>query len=120
MTLSNRAVGNKAEELACSHLQEAGYKILTKNFTIQGGELDVVAQKDGCIIAVEVKARFTHEYGTPEESITLRKLRLLKRTLEFYTHRYKLEKWPCRIDMVAIDYIYTSEPRVSIIENISY
>lgn len=116
---SHRAIGNKAEDLACTYLQEHGYQIVARNFTIRGGELDIVAQKEGMIVAVEVKARFTHEYGSPEEAITAAKLQFLQRTLAFYLHRYKLEQWPCRIDLVTIDYIYTSEPLISIIENIS-
>jgi putative endonuclease len=40
------------------------------NWTMRGGELDVVARKDNVIVVCEVKARATDAFGTPLEAMT--------------------------------------------------
>src|SRR6188768_3498553 len=85
---SNRAVGNKAEELVCWYLEERGYRVIERNFRTRSGEIDIVTDLNGLLVFVEVKARYSHDFGLPIESITESKLKFLKRTAEFYIHQH--------------------------------
>ncbi|MCB9779175.1 MAG: YraN family protein [Alphaproteobacteria bacterium] len=49
--------GAAAEALAAVRLEQAGWRILARNWHGRGGELDVVAEKRGRLRFVEVKAR---------------------------------------------------------------
>ena len=54
---NSRSIGDIGEDFVCGYLKENGYDILERNFTIRGGEIDIIAEK-GCIVAfVEVKTR---------------------------------------------------------------
>ena len=49
--------GRKGEDLACTYLQNLGYRILTRNFRNRRYEIDIVASYDGVLVFVEVKTR---------------------------------------------------------------
>ncbi len=48
--------GATAESHACHWLETLGYRILDRNWRRPWGELDIVADKDGVIHVIEVKA----------------------------------------------------------------
>ncbi len=52
-----RVFGLQAETLACGLLMAKGYSILARNYTVKGGEIDVIARRGRSIAFVEVKAR---------------------------------------------------------------
>src|SRR3989344_5394776 len=96
--------GNYGEDLAIKYLKNLGYKILERNFRIRGGEIDIVAKDGDYLVFVEVKARWSHEYGLPVESITPWKIKALLKTALFYCVKIKWGDRPYRIDMVSIDF----------------
>ena len=57
--MTNAAVGLAAEESACRALVSDGWAILAKRVRTKAGEVDAVAEKDGLLAFVEVKARPT-------------------------------------------------------------
>ena len=116
---STRKVGSRAEDLACRILAEKGYKILKQNFQIRGGEIDIIAEQQGVLVFVEVKARYSHDFGLPIESITPSKVRFLKRAAQFYIHQNHLYEKSARFDVVTIDYVL-GNPKIEIIENAFY
>ena len=67
--------GKIAEDLAAEYLQKNGYKIVTRNFRFQKAEIDIIAEKEGLIIIVEVKARSTDAFMLPQEAVTKTKIR---------------------------------------------
>lgn len=50
-------LGQKGEEAACETLLRKGYIIRDRNWRSGKNEIDIVAEKDGRIIVVEVKTR---------------------------------------------------------------
>ena len=40
------------------------------NWTMRGGELDVVARRENLVVVCEVKARATNAFGSPLEAMT--------------------------------------------------
>lgn len=101
---SKRQVGYDAESLACSHLRKLGYKILNRNFTIRGGEIDIIAKDKDTLVFIEVKARYSNSFGTALESITYWKLKSLQKTALFYIQKIRWGDRPYRFDLVAIDH----------------
>ncbi len=51
------ALGVDAEAAACAALERDGWQVLARRLRTEAGELDVVAQRDGLLAIVEVKAR---------------------------------------------------------------
>ena len=55
--LAANAFGRRAERVATLLLFAKGYRVLARNFTVRGGEIDLVARRGATIAFVEVKAR---------------------------------------------------------------
>ena len=51
------AQGRRAERLAAWWLRLKGYRVLTRDFRVPVGEIDLVVQRGQLVAAVEVKAR---------------------------------------------------------------
>lgn len=97
-----RCLGRRGEELAATYLEKKGYLILQRNYRNGAGEMDIVAQEGDCLVFVEVRARSTREYGTPEESITPSKAQRLIEVAQGYLQEQGESAKEWRIDLVAI------------------
>ena len=70
------------------------------------GEIDIIAEdkEAGELVFVEVKYRNTYNYGTPESSITQKKIKTLRRAAEGFLYIRKISDKECRFDVIAIDF----------------
>ena len=50
-------LGRRGERVAARLLKSKGYRILTRNWTITQGEVDLVAFRDGVVAFVEVRSQ---------------------------------------------------------------
>ena len=66
-------LGKEGEELALKYLEKEGYLIKVRNWRFGKSEIDIIAEKDGFVIFVEVKTRGNTHFGEPEEAVTKRK-----------------------------------------------
>ncbi|MGI6333566.1 MAG: YraN family protein [Saccharofermentanales bacterium] len=84
--------GQVAEQAAVDYLVGLGYQILARNYRVHRlGELDLIAELEGKLTVVEVKARHRADlYGGLESSITPAKLRRIRRTTSFYLQENRL------------------------------
>ncbi len=55
--MTNFGLGMQAEQNACAALMADGWTILGRRMRTKAGEIDAVAEKDGLVAFVEVKAR---------------------------------------------------------------
>lgn len=118
--LYNKNVGSRAEELACRYLVSLGYKILERNYLIRGGEIDIIAKDKDYLVFVEVKARYSHDFGLPIEAITPWKVKALLKTALFYIQKVGWGDKGYRLDVVCIDYAKSKEdPEIELIKNIT-
>ena len=115
---STRDLGSVGEKLATKFLQQKGYKILDKNFRSKFGEIDIVAQEEDTLVFVEVKTRWTREYGTPEEAVTPRKIRSIVKTGQYYKLLHPELPEALRIDVVTVDF-FQKKGEVRLIKNIT-
>ncbi len=98
----SRALGALAEARAAEFLQRKGYRVVDRNWTCRGGELDLVCDDRGTLVFVEVRARADARHGTPLETVVDGKRRRLVRAAEIYLHVKKQSTRACRFDVVAI------------------
>jgi putative endonuclease len=98
-----KEIGAHGEELAAKHLAANGYRVLDRNWRWRRGEIDLVVEKGGEIVFVEVKARRSHTFGTPEEAVTRAKQRKLVQTAYAYLARHGRPDTRWRIDVIALD-----------------
>lgn len=101
MKISN-PVGRLGEGKSSKYLQKKGYKIIDRNFRHGYGEIDIVAVKDNVLIFIEVKTRKSVNFGSPIESITKRKLSVLKRTIEYYKKLHPNTPEEMRFDVISV------------------
>jgi putative endonuclease len=99
----NVELGRWGEQLAESHLLKAGATILARNYRSEPGEIDLVIEHEGDLVAVEVKTRTEFDLEAPEEAVTWWKLRRMMRGLETYAIDHDLVDRHWRLDVVAIE-----------------
>jgi len=102
MTFARQILGKLGEELAVEELQRRGYAITARRYRTPGGEIDIVAERAGVLVFVEVKTRADAEFGTAAEAVTLRKQRRLTRMANDYLARELVVDRPCRFDVVTV------------------
>ena len=103
MSDPRRALGELGERLAEQHLLAKGYRIRERNFRIREGEIDLIAETDGSLVFVEVRARKGARMGTAIESLTPAKRRRLIVLAEAYGQVREDLPEDRRIDVIALD-----------------
>lgn len=94
-------LGNKGEQLALHFLVDAGYTILEKNYRYLKAEVDIIAQKNEVLAAIEVKTRTSSYFGNPEEFVNPKKVKLLTLAIDNYVTENDLDV-EVRFDIIAI------------------
>lgn len=100
-----RARGLAAEWVGTLWLMAKGYRILSRQFRAQGGELDIVALTPfwtpRTIVFVEVRARETVDQAV--ESVGVQKRhRVETAALQFCARKPKLARLPRRFDLILL------------------
>ena len=85
--MNKRETGNVGEQLTAYYLERSGYTILRRNYAVKGGEIDIIAQKDGIIAFVEVKTRGHNALDSGVSAVNSRKRRLIVRASQEYLYR---------------------------------
>ncbi len=94
-------VGKIGEDLAKKFLEGKGYKILEQNYRTRFAEIDLVAEKSGKLVFVEVRTKIGENFGTPEDTINKAKLRKVLWNAKNYIG-FKNWQGSCRVDAVCI------------------
>ena len=99
--MNRQALGRLGEDLAAVYLEERGYCILERNVRTRHGEIDLIAEKAGVRVFVEVKLRSGVGYGLPEEAVTAQKRKHILDAIAAYWQA-KAEEIEWRVDVLAI------------------
>lgn len=111
MTASSQALGARGEQLAADWYEANGYQVVSRNWRVAEGELDLVVRRQRTIVFCEVKTRSSLAFGSPAEAVTREK-----------RHRIRLlaAKWletsPVRPGMIRFDVASVLDGDVEIIE----
>jgi putative endonuclease len=103
---TTKQVGDSAEDLALAHLQQAGLRLVVRNYRMPGRggcEIDLImAAPDGTCVFVEVRQRKISSHGGAAASISAVKQRHIVLAAQHYlAHQRHVP--PCRFDVVAVD-----------------
>lgn len=101
--MNKRKIGSTYEYKAESYLIKNRYKILDKNFYFSGGEIDIIAFKDGELVFVEVKYRATNRYGYASEALSIAKLNKIRLGALKYINHHRLVEPKVRFDAILFD-----------------
>lgn len=100
--MTNKEIGNIGEEYTANFLLEKGCEILARNFTVRGGEIDIIAKKGELIHFVEVKARKKSPLETGDKAITKAKINHIVRTAQIYLSKFEIE-CNCVFDVAIVE-----------------
>ncbi len=101
--MNRLGVARLGEQLAGEYLEGAGYVLHDRNWRCLRGEIDIVAEREGRVVIVEVKTRRSHAFGRGEESVTSRKLASLERCAWAYLQAHSLLEGSWQVDVIAVD-----------------
>ena len=105
------------EDLACRELSRRGYAILARRYRTRFGEIDIVAERAGTVVFVEVKARRTGRFGTAAEAIpTWKRRRIAAMALDYLAWTGRVND-RCRFDVVAIDRVGRDGMTIRVVED---
>lgn len=98
--MTNFAHGREAEQAAADYLTRLSYQVHTQNWRTRQCEIDIVAEKDGCIYCVEVKYRQNTAQGSGLDYITSKK----QQQMDFAARMWAAQhRWQGDICLSAIE-----------------
>ncbi len=102
MTHARRDLGDFGERVAAAHLEANGYRIRERNFRVREGEVDIIAERRGTLVFVEVRTRRGESMGSAAESVTAAKAGRILAAAQSYLQ--VVEGCPAdqRIDVIAL------------------
>lgn len=109
--------GKSGEQLAIDYFSKLGYAILHQNWRHGHWEIDIIASKNNTLHFIEVKCRSSDQYGFPEESVGLKKIKhLIDASVEYL---YQYPQWQrVQFDVLAISFNGLQEPVFFLIEDV--
>ena len=117
--LADRELLGRWGEKRCQRfLKRKGLKTLTRNFSCNAGEIDLImVDTDRTIVFVEVRTRADETFGSAESSITFAKKTRLLRTARYFLATHDIDDRPFRFDVVAIVLAPKGTPQIRHYEN---
>ena len=115
--MSSMTFGKESEQAAATYLQKRGYRILHRNYRIARGEIDLVANHQGTLVFIEVKARRSVQFGLPAQAVDFRKQEKLIHVARHYLHRYRRGDRHCRFDVILLTQQSSGEVQIELIQN---
>ncbi|OYY73256.1 MAG: YraN family protein [Gammaproteobacteria bacterium 28-57-27] len=97
--------GQAAEQAALEHIQRHKLRLVTRNFNVRGGELDLVMLDGATLVFVEVRLRNRSGLVSAVESVSLTKQRRLIHAAQcFLAAHPEHAARPCRFDVIGIQH----------------
>ena len=117
--MKRKELGYAGEERAAEYLEKKGYRVISRNYTVRGGEIDLVVCDRMSLVFVEVKTRTDERFGRAAEAVDARKISRMVKAAEHFLYengeRYESSSKNIRFDVIEV---YTSDDRLVHIPNI--
>ena len=98
-----KSSGERAETAALHFLTTHGLKLITQNYRVPCGEIDLIMEDKDIIAFIEVRYRKRSDFGSGAETVTYNKQKkLTKAALHFIQKHPKLSKRNFRFDVISI------------------
>ena len=102
MSAARQAFGQVGERIAERWLRRQGWRIVQRRFRSGRRDIDLVAERDGLVAFVEVKARKGERFGGPVEAVNWRKQRELARSAKVWIDRHGRAEDSYRFDVIGV------------------
>lgn len=109
-------LGLLGERIAARWLVAKGWQLRTTRFRSGHRDIDLVAERNGVVAFVEVKARRSGQFGDPIEAVNWRKQRELRRSAQVWIDRFGQFGVSYRFDVIGV-LIGDNRIRIHHIEN---
>jgi putative endonuclease len=97
-----RARGDAVEAAALDYLRDRGLRLLARNASARGGEIDLVMEDADAVVFVEVRYRAGGGFGDGAMSVDAGKRRRLVHAARMFLARHpRHADSPCRFDVVS-------------------
>jgi len=93
--------GKEGEAEAGLYLTKHGFRILHRNWHYHHYELDIVAEKEGEVVVVEVKTRSSAYLLPPEEAVNSKKIKRIVAATDAYLRFFNISA-PVRFDIITL------------------
>jgi putative endonuclease len=98
----NKTLGERGEAIAVAYLKGQRFTIVARNFRCKSGEVDIIARDGKTFVFVEVKARRTLSFGSPQAAVTPFKQRQISKAALTWLANNRLHEASARFDVIAI------------------
>lgn len=104
------SLGRRGEGLAVKFLKDLGMKILARNYSCRGGEIDIIALDESTkkstgwptVVFAEVKTRTSDSVVGPESAVDFHKRRKIEKVASYYLAGRDDGEHAWRFDVIAI------------------
>lgn len=115
MSTERIALGKKGEELVARFLEQAGFSILEKNYSIKQGEIDIIAHKGEILAFVEVKLRRNPLFYLSDLIVPSKQRKIITTAL-WYINKHNFQDTVYRFDVALIESTH-ADYTINYIEN---
>jgi putative endonuclease len=102
VTIETHRFGAAGERLAERWLRMHGWRVLERRYRSGHRDIDLVAERDGLVAFVEVKARAGTRFGDPVEAVNWKKRQELVRSASVWIDRHGRPGEHYRFDVMAV------------------
>lgn len=95
------SIGKKGEDMVAAFLRKQGCTLLKRNYSCRFGEIDIIAQKGGLLLFVEVKTRDENALVKAAEAVDGRKQARIISAAQDYIVKTENELQP-RFDVAEV------------------
>ncbi|MDF0707804.1 YraN family protein [Flagellimonas okinawensis] len=99
--VGHNTFGKIGEQKAVDFLMSSGYKIKARNYRYLNAEVDIIAEKDGIVVIVEVKSRNKGFLEDMSDAIPPKKIKLLTLAANHYLEENE-EDFEVRFDVITV------------------
>jgi putative endonuclease len=97
-----RRLGDAGEDAVAAWYENAGYRVVDRNWRCRDGELDVVVTRGDTLVFCEVKTRASTRFGAPVEAVTATKQRRLRRLAARWLAEHDTRRRTLRFDVASV------------------
>ncbi len=102
MSNERQVFGLAGERVAERWLRQRGWKVLQRRFRSGHRDIDLIAERNGLVAFVEVKARSGEGFGDPVEAVNWRKKNELVRSASVWIDRNGRPGEQYRFDVIGV------------------
>ena len=102
MSAARQALGELGERVAERWLRAREWHVVARRFRSGHRDIDLIVERDGLVVFVEVKARRGSRHGDPVEAVNWKKQRELGRSARVWIDRCGRAGTAYRFDVIGV------------------